>query len=121
MTDRIISVGEIRRGSPRPVQSLGFEPSLAPPRLVTLAARYRRSPEGCFESGLAVLGGCWAAPPWRSAVRPWLKAAACDPSRSRVPWCRCRLFPVYGLIERWPHPARHPRGQAAGSAARPLG
>src|SRR6267142_3715888 len=113
MTDRIISVGEIRRGSPRPVQSLGFEPSLAPPRLVTLAARYRRSPEGCFESGLAVLGGCWAAPPWRSAVRPSLKAAACDLSRSRVPWCRCTLFPVDVMIEAWPHPARHPRGRAA--------
>ena len=54
MTDRIISVGEIRRGSLRQVQSLGFEPRLAPPRLVTLAARYRRSPEGCFESRLVV-------------------------------------------------------------------
>src|SRR6267378_7240386 len=99
MTDRIISVGEIRRGSLRQVQSLGFEPSLAPPRLVTLAARYRRSPEGCFESGLVVLGGCWAAPPWRSAVRPWLKAAACEFGRSQVPWSRCALFPVDVMIE----------------------
>lgn len=82
----------------RPVQSLGFEPSLAPPRLVTLAARHRRSPEGCFESGLAVRGGRCAAPPWRSAVRPWLKAAACELGRSRVPWSRCTL-PVDIVIE----------------------
>ena len=82
-----------------PVQSLGFEPSLAPRRLVSLAARYRRSPEGCFESGLVVRGGRGAAPPWRSGVRPWLKAAARELSRSRAPWSRCTLFPVDVMTE----------------------
>jgi len=46
-----------------------------------------------------VLGGRWAAPPWRSAVRPWLKAAACEFGRSHVPWSRCALFPVDVMIE----------------------
>jgi hypothetical protein len=54
--------------------------------------RSRRSPEGCFESGLVVPGGRdaaapWrdAAAPWRDAVRPWLEAVACELGRNQVP------------------------------------
>ena len=50
----------------------------------TLAVRYRRSPEGCFESGLVVPEGR-GAPPWRDAP-------ACELRRSRVPWSRCTFF-----------------------------
>lgn len=62
--------------------------------LMTLRARYRRSPEGCFESGLAVPDG--------HGVPSWLEAAACEPRRNRVPSSRCTLFPLDVMTEAAP-------------------
>jgi hypothetical protein len=59
--------------------------------LVTLAARYRRSLEGCFESGLAVPDGRGAP--------PWLDGVVCELKRNRVPWSRCTLFPLDVMTE----------------------
>src|SRR5882762_6090972 len=67
--------------------------------LVTLAARYRRSPEGRFESGLVLPDGRDAGVPWRGVLPPWLDAAACELRRNRVPWSRCTLFPVDVMTE----------------------
>src|SRR2546421_379810 len=106
--------GVLRVGTgPRLRQGLGFEPSCrcarirgrraprqGPVRLSgsgmqsgpnTLAVRYRRSPEGCFDSGLVV-------PEGRGAP-PWWGAAACELSRNRVPWSRCTLFALDVMTE----------------------
>lgn len=68
--------------------------------LMTLRARYRRSPEGCFESGLAVPDG--------HGVPSWLEAAACEPRRNRVPSSRCTLFPLDVMTEAAAAPAAPP-------------
>ena len=67
---------------------------------MTLRARYRRSPEGCFESGVAVPDG--------RGVRSWLEAAACEPRRNRVPSSRCTLFPLDVMTEAAAAPATPP-------------
>ena len=92
-------------GAPRDQAPVRLSRSQTRSGLMTLRARYRRSPEGCFESGLAV--------PDARGVPSWLAAAACEPRRNRVPSSRCRPRPHRAAREAQAAQAKHAR--AAGS------